>query len=180
MGLKLKPVKCWSLSIVSGKPTSIPFNIDGNEVPTLFEKDDTFLGSLITSHNKDSDVFEYIKDKLEKGLKNIGASSIRNEFKLKVYSDYFLPSLRFHLTVNDMTKTHLEELDALVHRHIKPWVGLPKPGTWAFIHMPDGANIKTISELYLECHALAHLSSRMKADDAVNHCLNSRIERESN
>ena len=86
--------------------------------------------------------------------------------------------MRFHLTVNDMTKTHLEQLDALVHRTIKPWIGLPKPGTWAFIHMPDGANIKTISDLYMECHALAHLSSRMKADDAVNHCLDSRIERE--
>ena len=135
---------------------------------------------MITSHNKDIDIFEYMKDKLEKGLSNIGKSHIRNEYKLKVYSQYFLPSLRFHLTVNDMSKTHLDDLDSLVHRHVKPWAGLPRPGTWSFIHMPEGANISTISALYLECHALAHLSSRLKADDGVNHCLDSRIERESN
>ena len=71
MGLKLKPVKCRSLSIVSGKPTNVPFLIGDNEVPTLFEKEHTFLGSLITSHNRDSDIFEYISDKFDIALKNI-------------------------------------------------------------------------------------------------------------
>ena len=45
--------------------------------------------------------------------------------------------------------------------------------------MPEGLNISTISDMYLECHALAHISSRINADDAVNHCLNSRLQRES-
>ena len=179
MGLKLKPVKCRSMSIVSGKPTNIPFKIAENDVPTLFEKEHTFLGSLITSHNKDSDIFEYIKDKLESGLTNIDNSLIRNEYKLRVYTDYFLPSMRFHLTVNDMTKTHLDNLDSLVRRYIKKWAGLPRPGTVSFLHMPQGLNIKTVSDLYMECHALAHISSRIKADEAVNHCLDSRIQRES-
>ena len=87
--------------------------------------------------------------------------------------------MRFHLTVNDMAKTHLEQLDAFVNRFVKKWTGLPRPGTLSFIHMPEGCNIPTISNLYMECHALAHLSSRMKADETVNHCIDSRLERES-
>ena len=87
--------------------------------------------------------------------------------------------MQVHLTVNDMTKTHLDQLDAFANRFIKKWAGLPRPGTLAFIHMPEGCNIPTISSIYTECHALAHLSSRMKGDKAVNHCLDSRLARES-
>jgi hypothetical protein len=154
--------------------------IGEHDIPTLFEKEHTFLGSLITSHNKDIDIYEYIREKFEIALNNIDNSLIRNEYKLRVYTDYLLPSMRFHLTVNDMAKTHLDNIDASVHRYIKKWAGLPRPGTLSFIHMPEGANISTVSYLYLECHALAHISSRLKADNAVNHCLNSRLERESN
>ena len=45
--------------------------------------------------------------------------------------------------------------------------------------MPEGLGIKTISDIYLEGHALAHASTRVKGDDLVNHCLDSRLERES-
>ena len=128
MGLKLKPVKCRSLSIQSGKPTDIPFTIGTNTIPILFDSEHKFLGSLITAKNTDMDVFNYLSDKITSGLSNIDKSLVRNEYKLKIYANYFLPSLRFHLTVNDLAKTHLDKLDAIARRFLKKWAGLPHPG----------------------------------------------------
>ena len=48
MGLKLKPIKCRSLSIKSGKPTKIDFYINKERVKTVDEDPQKFLGSLVT------------------------------------------------------------------------------------------------------------------------------------
>ncbi len=101
MGLKLKPSKCISLSICRGTATSVPFHLSDDEIPTLDQDPHIFLGSLITFRNKPAEVFDYIYEQLSTGLNRIDESLIRNEHKLRVYVDYLLPSLRFHLTVND-------------------------------------------------------------------------------
>ena len=179
MGLKLKPSKCRSLSIVSGKPTDIKFNLGEAAIPTLEAEPHKFLGSIVTFRNTATDVYQYLEEKITNGLENIDKSLVRNEFKLKMYANYFLPSLRYHLTVNDTTSTHLQQLDALTDRFIKKWAGIPRPGTLAFLHMPEGLNIKSISTLYSECHTSSYISSRSKGDDNVNHCLDSQLARES-
>ena len=46
---------------------------------------------------------------------------VRNEYKLWIYSKYFVPSIRFLLTVHDVTSTHLTQLDILTHRYMKKW-----------------------------------------------------------
>ena len=119
-----------------------------------------------------------MRDKISEGLDRIDKSLIRNEFNMRIYADYFLPCLRFHLTVNDMCSSHLTELDSLANRFLKKWSGLPHPATLAFLYLPNGLAIKKISDLYLECHTTAHISSRLKGDDTVNHCIDSRLERE--
>ena len=178
MGLKLKPSKCRSLSVCGGTATSVPFYLSDDEISTLDQDPHMFLGSLITFRNKPAEVYDYIHEKLSSGLDRIDKSLIRNEHKLRVYADYLLPSLRFHLTVNDMCISHLNNLDTLVNRFLKKWSGLPHPGTLAFLHMPNGLAIKRIADVYYESHTAAHISSRMKGGEVVNQCLDSRLERE--
>ena len=179
MGMKLKPSKCRSLSLSSGSAKSIPFHIDGDEIPTLDKESHKFLGSLITFKNSSADIFNYLYQMIETSLENVASSLIRNEYKLKIYIRYFLPSLRYHLTVNDMCSSHLSQLDALTNRYLKKWSGIPHPGTLAFLHMPNGLNISTITDLYTECHTLNHIAMRNRGDEIVNHCLDTRLSRES-
>ena len=117
------------------------------------------LGSLITFRNKPAEVYEDIHEKLSTGLDRIDKSLIRNEHKLRVYADYLLPCLLFHLTVNDMCISHLNNLDMLANRFLKKWSGLPHPATVAFLHMPNGLAIKRIADVYYESHTSAHISS---------------------
>ena len=179
MGLRLKPSKCRSLSFSSGKFNDVIFSVGDDQISSVGNEVHKYLGAVITKNLTSSDIHEYLSSKIEKSLKNIDSSLIRNEYKLKVYSRYLLSSLRFDLTVNDMTYTHCKSLDMLSNRFLKKWCGLPRPGTLAFVHMPNGLAIPSISDLYTQCHTLSYISMREKGDDLVNHCLDSQLDRES-
>mgnify|MGYP001150775663 CR=1 FL=1 len=84
------------------------------------------------------------------------------------------------LTVHDLTNTQLSTLDGIVTKQIKDWLNIPAHGaTPAFIYSRDGLQFKTISELYKECHVLAHASSRLGADAKVQNALDNKVSRES-
>ena len=46
-------------------------------------------------------------------LENVQSTLVRPELKLKIYEKYILSSVKFLLTVHDLTKTQLSKLDAL-------------------------------------------------------------------
>ena len=67
----------------------------------------------------------------------------------------------------------------LANSFLKKWSGLPHPATVmtvAFLQMPNDHAIKRIADVYYENHTASHISSRMKGDRIVNHCLKSRLE----
>ena len=49
----------------------------------------------------------------------------------------------------------------------------------AFVHMPTGLNIPTISDLHAECHTMAYIQMREQGDELVKHCLDSKLQRET-
>ena len=180
MNLTLKQSKCCSLSICRGSPTEIEFVINGNTIHNIREKPEKFLGSWLTFHMKSDDAFSFVRNKLVNALECINSTHVRNEFKIAVLTRYSLPSLRYVLTVHDLTNTQLSALDGIVTKQIKEWLNIPAHGASpAILHSRDGLQFKTVSELYKECHVLAHASSRLGADDKVQNALDSKVLRES-
>ena len=185
MGLVIKPSKCSSLSIQSGKSSNLNFHLlnqNGEKVSiaSVCDKPLKFLGSQITALNKPSEMFQFLYDKLENKMKNIDDSKLRGEFKLNIYCRYALPSLRYHFSVHDVHKTHLDKLDSLVKKFIKRWLNIPSRGALDIsIFHPYLLNIKTPSHLYKEAHAGNYALMRIKGDATVNLALDSRLERES-
>ena len=132
-GLRIKPSKCRSLSLSSGKYVDVEFRVGEDQIYSVGNEIHKFLGAVITKNLASSDIHEYLSNKIEKCLENIDSSAIRNELKVKVYTRYILPYLRFDLTVNDMTHTHCKSLDSLTNRYLKKWCGLPRPGTLHYL-----------------------------------------------
>ena len=85
-----------------------------------------------------------------------------------------LSAIRFKLTVHDVTDTNLTKLDSLCNKYCKKWLYMTQSATTAFMHMRVGLNIKSIKQLYKECHALSHTTSRIKADSNVNATLDNK------
>ena len=112
-------------------------------------------------------------------LCSIEDTMVRREYKMWMYQHYFLPSIRFLLTVHDITETHLAVLDSICNKHIKKWTGIPRSGTNLLFHMQQGLGLQSIKSLYEETHALNHSSMRLKGDEVVNSMLDNAIARES-
>ena len=103
-----------------------------------------------------------------------------DEFKLKIYTQYATPSMRYMLTVHELTDTQLEKLDHFHTNAIKRLLGLPSKGpTPVVIHSPDGLGIPRVSDTYLELHTLAYAQCMGKADNRVVHALKCKVDRES-
>ena len=113
-------------------------------------------------------------------LSYIDSTMVRPEYKMWMYENYFLPSMRFLLTVHDITETHLTTLDSICNKHIKKWTGVARSGTNLVFHMQEGLGIPTIKALYEETHALNHTAMRLKGDEIVKAALDNGISRESN
>ena len=47
MGMKIKPTKCRSFSLSSGKPKVLQFKFENDVIPSISEEDQKFLGRVI-------------------------------------------------------------------------------------------------------------------------------------
>ena len=125
MGMKLKPSKCRSFSISRGTPVATSFHIGDNEISSIRDEEQKFLGKLLFFKGKPEETYNLVKEAFVTGIENIGKAMVRNEFKLWMYSNYLLPSKRFLLTIHTLTDTQLKSLDTLTDKAIKSWAGLP-------------------------------------------------------
>jgi hypothetical protein len=179
MGMALKPSKCRTFSIISGTPKQTFFHIDHTEISSIAVEEQTFLGKMIFYSGKSKETLSYFKEVFTGKLNHIENTMIRSEYKMWIYINYFLPSIRFLLTVHDITATDLNKLDAICHRYIKKWSGVARSGTNLVFHMSQGLGIHTIKSLYEETHALNHNAMRLKGDETVNAALDNAISREA-
>jgi hypothetical protein len=97
---------------------------------------------------KGKGVLGLIYEKMEHGHKNIDGCLVRDEHKVRVYKEYFLPANRFILSIHDPTKTDPWDLDALTNRYLKSWLDMPQSGSFLPVHSGLGMDVKSVSHLY--------------------------------
>ena len=171
MNLTLKPVKCKSISIRSGKPDTCTFTLGDYILKSLKDAPEKFLGCNITFSGKSKDIYEIVSSKLESIISNISECKVRGEFKPRVYIQYAIPEL---------TDTQLDKLDRVHTNTIKAFLGMPPRGpTPSILHSPDGLGFPRLSKLYVESHTIAYARCMVKADNSVLHALKSKLDRES-
>ena len=70
----------------------------------------SFLGVIITFSGISNNINAIINSKLENIITNVSSCMIRDEYKLRVYTQYAVPSIKVMLTVHELTDTQLENL----------------------------------------------------------------------
>ena len=125
MGLKLKPHKCRSLTGLE----EVVFPLGESEIASiLHDKYHKFLGGSYVFDFSTTSVAAVIKERVGDQL-NIDDLLVRNEYKVRIYSDYFLGSCCFIFSVHDLNKSHIKAPD-LTHKYLKKWLGLPWCASW--------------------------------------------------
>ena len=179
MGLKLKPRKCRSLSVKAGKSEEVAFSLGDDEILSiLHDRYHKFLGGYYTFQFSASSVAAVIKERVSDQLRNLDSTLIRNEYKVRIYSEYLLGACRFVLSIHDLSRSQIAELESLSHSFLKKWLGLPRGASWALVHDAHGLNIKSFDHLYKESRSLNLSHIRLFSDSRVRHALDSKEERE--
>ena len=84
------------------------------------------------------------------------------------------------MSIHDMQETHLTELDNIAKKYLKKWLNFPTRGvTAAGIFHPYLLNVKQPSQIYHEGHTGNLALMKMKGDQTVQICIESKLERES-
>ena len=78
-----------------------------------------------------------------------------------------------------MNKSQIKALEALTHKYLKKWLGLPRGASWALVHDTHGLNIKSFEHLYNESRSLTLSNIRFFSDGRARHALDCKEERES-
>ena len=136
------------------------------------------MGGFYTFDFSALSIANVIKDRIGDQLKNIDNLLIRNEYKARIYAQYFLGANRFVFSVHDLCLSQLDALNNLTHRYLKKWLGMPNGASWALIHDAHGLDIKSISHLYMESRALSLSKIKLFGDERVRHALDCKEERE--
>ena len=132
--MKIKPTKCRSFTLSSGKPSVVHFKFEENVVPSISEEEQKFLGRVLFFSGKSEECYRLLESIITKKMNNLDKTEIRNEYKLEIYQMYILPSIRFLLTVHDLPQTYLTKLDTAADQFLKRWAGLPKCATYQTRH----------------------------------------------
>ena len=61
MGMKLKPSKCTLFSLSAGRPEVIPFHIVNNNIASIKDQEQKFLGKLLFFRVKSEETYSHIK-----------------------------------------------------------------------------------------------------------------------
>ena len=104
---------------------------------------------------------------------------IRDEYKVRIYSEYFLGANRFIFSIHDLNLSQLRQMEELTHRYLKKWLGMPQSGSWAMVHDKHGMAIKSITHLYREARSINLAGIRLFGDSRVRHALDSKETREA-
>jgi hypothetical protein len=92
---------------------------------------------------------------------------VRNEHKVRIYKEYFLPADRLILSIHDLTKTDLGKLDALTNRYLKSWLGMPQEGSVLPVHSGLDMDVKSVSHLYKKSQSLDIVRALIRRDHTV-------------
>ena len=173
VGLTLKPQKCKSLSICSGKVTDISFKLRDEQINNIQNTHFKFLGTYIFSHRQRSQATNLLNGDLKKYLRKVDDLPIRGSYKIKIYSLYVTSMLRFPLMVQDLSTSGLSNLDKVTTKFIRKWTKIPHSTTTGLLRHKNGMNLQLPSDLY-DCGHLGIESN--PSDNTVKDAIAEKVE----
>ena len=94
------------------------FSLGNDEILSILrDKCHKFLGGIYTFQFSGASIASIIKERVRDQLKNLDSALVRNKYKVRIFSDYLLGACRFMLSIHDLTKTQITDLDNLAHSY---------------------------------------------------------------
>ena len=117
--MKIKPSKCWSLSLLKGNCKEIKFSVSGNEIPMIREKSIKSLGFWYSLPLTDWHHWQNLRKQLQDGLHSIDKCDLMNKYKIWCIYFGLIPKLAWPLQIYEVSLTKTETMEWLISKFIK-------------------------------------------------------------
>ena len=138
LDLSFKPSKCVSYLFDGSQHNRQGIELSGGITKSITEGGTKFLGkSLEVSLSATKSVAnKKMCNLLSNLLSTTDVLPIRGEYKLWLYRNYIISLLRFHLSVDAVTKGAVTKMENMATCYLKKWLGLPRSATRAVLYYP--------------------------------------------
>ncbi|KAK7912981.1 hypothetical protein WMY93_013192 [Mugilogobius chulae] len=168
-GMKIKPSKSRSISIVKGQLVSETFFVSEEPIPTILEKPIKSLGRWYNATLNDTEQIEQIRQDTIRGLKQINNTALPGKLKLWCFHFGLMPRLLWPLTIYEFTSSHVNRLERLVNAQIRKWLGLPKcmSSVGLYVDGPLSLPLSNLTEEYRCAKARLEMTLTESQDPCV-------------
>ena len=125
-GLAIKPGKCRSLVIIKGELSKKTPEIDGTPITSITEKPVKYLGKVYDKSLGDREQIEEVTKEVKGSLRKIERCKVPGRYKAWMLQHILLPKLMWPLTIYNVPLTKVGEIQKLLTRKLKKWLGLPR------------------------------------------------------
>ena len=125
-GMKFKPQKSRSLSLLKGKMVSIPFTLEGVRIPTVRETGVKSLGRWYSFPLTDRHRGVELQELALKFLQRIDKTALPGRFKIWMVQFGILPRLLWPITIYEITLSRIEIIEAKISAMVRKWLGVPR------------------------------------------------------
>jgi hypothetical protein len=124
--MSFKAEKSRSLIIVKGKVNSrYELKVQNQSIPSITERPVKCLGKWFDASLKDTEQVKQLKTKVQDGLRKIDKTGLPGKFKCWMYQHSLLPRLTWPLMLYEVATTVVENLERIVNKSLRRWLGVP-------------------------------------------------------
>ena len=174
LDLHLKPAKCISLAFDGRKVVpDVTYALTAGRTLSISNHPTKFLGKVLADCPRSTakHAVSRLKSLILPNLQKIDDTHIRGEYKTWILNYYLLPSIHFHLMVNDIPKSHIYSLQRKLTRTLKKWLNLPRCATPSILFHPNGLNLKFLPTFHEEAKMSLLSTVHHSPDPQVLECL---------
>ena len=136
LDLSFKPSKCVSFLFDGNNHSDQGIELSGGVTKSITASGTKFLGkSLEVSLSVTKTVTnKKLGSLLSDLLSATDVLPVRGEYKLWLYHNYIVSLIRFHLSVDAVTKGAVTNMENVATRYLKKWLSLPRSATHAILY----------------------------------------------
>ena len=106
--------------------TTVKQLVAGRQIPTIAEKPIKYLGKWFRCDLQDRESIDKVILQVNEWMTSIDRTGLPGKFKTWCYQFGILPRLAWPILMYDIPLTRMEQLERLLNRYIRKWLGVPR------------------------------------------------------
>ena len=169
LDLYLKPSECCSFSLKSGGigNKDQQFELKQLHIQNIHDSLMKFFGSYVYWNRQQNESQKSLQTKLTEILARLKNGKVRNDQRLRLHSSWVTQSIRFMLTLHNVSIAAQQDLEDTATKFLKEWNKVGRSATVDYLYHPRGLGLPSLKTIYQQAHSSLELSYTRSTTDSL-------------